>query len=54
MEFAERIRAMTGAPKALARKEVDASIRRLFTYAAWADKYDGAVHNPPLRGSCWR
>ena len=25
-------------------------IARLFTYAAWADKYDGAVHKPPLRG----
>ena len=35
---------MTGAAKA--RAEVDASISRLFTYAAWADKYDGAVHDP--------
>jgi aldehyde dehydrogenase (NAD+) len=49
-EFAERIRAMTGVSRPQARKEVDTSIRRLFTYAAWADKYDGAVHNPPLRG----
>jgi aldehyde dehydrogenase (NAD+) len=49
-EFAERLRAMTGASKAQAGKEVEASIRRLFTYAAWADKFDGAVHNPPLRG----
>ena len=23
---------------------------RLFTYGAWADKYEGAVHAPPLRG----
>ena len=29
---------------------MEASIRRLFTYAAWADKYDGAVHNVPIRG----
>jgi aldehyde dehydrogenase (NAD+) len=49
-EFAERLRAMTGAARGPARKEVDAAIHRLFTYAAWADKYDGAVHNPPLRG----
>ena len=49
-EFAERLRAMTGASKAAAGAEVEAGIRRLFTYAAWADKYDGAVHNPPLRG----
>jgi aldehyde dehydrogenase (NAD+) len=29
--------------------EVDLSIQRIFTYAAWADKYDGQVHNPPGR-----
>ena len=49
-EFAGRIRAMTGANKSAASREVEASVRRLFTYAAWADKYDGLVHNPPLRG----
>ena len=49
-EFAHRLRAMTGVSKSAASREVDLSIRRLFTYAAWADKYDGAVHNPPLRG----
>jgi aldehyde dehydrogenase (NAD+) len=32
------------------RDEVDASIARLFTYAAWADKWDGAVHHTPIRG----
>ncbi len=32
------------------RQEVDASISRLFTYAAWADKWDGAVHQTPIRG----
>jgi aldehyde dehydrogenase (NAD+) len=31
-------------------KEVEASIKRLFTYAAWADKYDGQVHGVPIRG----
>ena len=46
-EFAARIDAMTGAGGAA---EVEASIARLFTYAAWADKYDGAVHSVPLRG----
>ena len=30
--------------------EVDACVRRLFTYGAWADKYDGQVHQVPLRG----
>jgi aldehyde dehydrogenase (NAD+) len=46
-EFARRLKQMTGAAGA---REVEASIRRLFTYAAWADKFDGAVHDPPLRG----
>ncbi|HEV2750575.1 MAG TPA: aldehyde dehydrogenase family protein [Gemmatimonadales bacterium] len=46
-EFAERIAAMTGGDS---RREVEASIARLFSYAAWADKYDGAVHQTPIRG----
>jgi len=25
-------------------------VSRLFTYGAWADKYDGAVHSVPIRG----
>src|SRR3989440_1940854 len=32
------------------RDEVDASVSRLFTYAASADKWDGAVHHTPIRG----
>jgi aldehyde dehydrogenase (NAD+) len=49
-EFSARIAAMTGATAAAGRREVDASVRRLFTYAAWADKWDGAVHGVPMRG----
>ncbi|HXC54142.1 MAG TPA: aldehyde dehydrogenase family protein [Rhizomicrobium sp.] len=49
-EFAKRLRQMTGASSAAAAREVEASIRRIFTYAAWADKFDGAIHDPPLRG----
>jgi aldehyde dehydrogenase (NAD+) len=30
--------------------QVGKSIERLFTYAAWADKYEGRVHGVPLRG----
>jgi aldehyde dehydrogenase (NAD+) len=30
--------------------ELDAAVRAWFTYAAWADKHDGAVHDVPLRG----
>lgn len=49
-EFAARIASMTGAKKTAALAEVDAAIRRLFTYGAWADKYEGDIHTPPLRG----
>ena len=46
-ELASRIASMTGGDGA---REVEASLARLFTYAAWADKYDGAVHDPSIRG----
>lgn len=49
-EFAARLRAMTGMTAAQAKGEVQASVARLFTYGAWADKYDGAVHSVPMRG----
>jgi aldehyde dehydrogenase (NAD+) len=49
-DFEVGVAAMTGARKAAARDEVQASVSRLFTYAAWADKWDGAVHNVPIRG----
>jgi len=32
-----------------AAREVEAAIERLFTYAAWADKFDGQVHHTPFR-----
>ncbi|MFO7893071.1 MAG: aldehyde dehydrogenase family protein [Longimicrobiales bacterium] len=47
-EFADRLRDQ-GAPVDRAAAEVDAAVRRLFTYAAWADKWDGAVHHTPIR-----
>jgi len=46
-ELGRRISALTGGDGAA---EVEASVRRLFTYGAWADKYDGQVHKVPLRG----
>ena len=49
-EFAARLSALTGARRGKARAEVDAAVTRLFTFAAWADKYEGAVHKPPFRG----
>ncbi len=45
-EFRDRLRAMTGATKRAAAKEVAASVARLMSSAAWADKFDGAVHTP--------
>ena len=48
-EFAVRLRDMTGMSAARARIEVNLSIERLFYYAGFADKFDGAVHNPPAR-----
>jgi aldehyde dehydrogenase (NAD+) len=49
-EFAERIAHMTGRSMDDANGEVAATVSRLFTYGAWADKYDGGVHSVPIRG----
>ncbi len=45
-EFAARIKDLTGRDGAA---EVEAAVNRLFTYAAWADKYDGSVKQVPMR-----
>src|SRR5262249_9187776 len=31
------------------KQEVEQSVEALFTAAAWADKYDGVIHNTPIR-----
>ncbi len=49
-EFARRIVQQTGRANADAANEVQTAISRLFSYAAWTDKYEGTVHRPPLRG----
>jgi aldehyde dehydrogenase (NAD+) len=46
-EIAGRLTPAVGASQA--DKEVQVGIDRIFSYAAWADKFDGAVHNQPLR-----
>ena len=33
-----------------AKKEFDLSCERIFYYASMADKFEGVIHNPPLRG----
>ena len=46
-EIAARLSAVVG--KKQAQAEVSIGIERIFSYAARADKFDGAVHNPPFR-----
>jgi aldehyde dehydrogenase (NAD+) len=46
-EIIERLAIVVG--NAQAAREVDFGVERIFSYAAWADKFDGAVHNPPFR-----
>jgi len=43
-EFAGRISEMTGQSREAAMQEVDVALERCYFYAAWADKFDGAVH----------
>ncbi len=49
-EFVKRIVEMTGRTQKAAQAEVDAAVERLFTYAAWADKYGGSVQETTLKG----
>jgi len=46
-EIVARLSAVVGRKQAEA--EVNLSVERIFSYAAWCDKHDGAVHNPPFR-----
>ncbi|HXR16143.1 MAG TPA: aldehyde dehydrogenase family protein [Terriglobales bacterium] len=46
-EIAQRLATAVGEAQATA--EVSSGIERIFSYAAWADKFDGAVHSPPFR-----
>ncbi|HXN64505.1 MAG TPA: aldehyde dehydrogenase family protein [Candidatus Acidoferrales bacterium] len=46
-EIGDRLARVAGGEQAAV--EVQRGIERIFSYAAWADKFDGAVHNPPFR-----
>jgi aldehyde dehydrogenase (NAD+) len=46
-EIASRLASAVGEQQA--KQEVASGIERIFSYGAWADKFDGAVHNPPFR-----
>lgn len=48
-EFSARIASLTRCQHEAATKEVETAIRRLSVYAAWADKFDGAIHAAPSR-----
>jgi aldehyde dehydrogenase (NAD+) len=49
-EFARQLAAMGGGTLKKAQAEVNEAVKRLFTYAAWADKYGGSVQETTLRG----
>ena len=49
-EFTRRIQDLTDTSHGKAQSEVDAAITRLFTAAAWADKFDGTAKGVPIRG----
>ena len=46
-EVAHRLTQAVGEKQAVS--EIEVGIQRIFSYAAWADKFDGAVHSPPFR-----
>ena len=48
-EFARDLDLATGMGGDAAAHEVEAAVRTLFTFAGWADKYDGRVHSTPFR-----
>lgn len=49
-EFAKRLARVSGQTVKSAAVEVEASVKRLFTYAAWADKLGGTVQETTLAG----
>ena len=49
-EFVSRLVGVVGCGRTEAELEFENSLTALFNAAAWADKYDGAVHNVPIRG----
>jgi len=48
-EFSRRMEQLSGRGKANADSEISRCIERIYTYAAWSDKYDSQVHATPFR-----
>ena len=46
-EIVAKLAAFVGPEQAAV--EVDYSVERTFSYAGWADKFEGSIHNPPFR-----
>ena len=49
-EFQNQIMKLTGVSRKQAGIEVETAVRRIFSYAALADKHEGLIHQPPMRG----
>jgi len=50
VEFKNRITQLTGVTEKQAALEVKTAVSRIFSYAALADKHEGLIHQPPMRG----
>lgn len=48
-EFSRRLAQLSGRGKVDADAEIARCIERIYTYAAWSDKYDSQVHATPFR-----
>ena len=46
-EFCKRLQQLVGYTKEEAQQEFTVSLQRCFHYAAWADKFEGTLHQPP-------
>ena len=48
--FIDLLISLRGVSSSLAKKVFSQSCERIFYYAAMADKFEGQIHNPPMRG----
>ena len=48
--FVDLLKNITGISRANAEKEFELSCERIFYFASMSDKFEGNIHNPPMRG----